>query len=212
MAITGTLRLAASKSSREIAHAGPARRDIATKWMMALVLQPMAMATAIAFSKLLRVKTREGVRSSHTISTTRRPQAADIRVWLASAAGMLDAPGNVSPKASAILIMVAAVPMVMQVPWVRAIPASTSSHCTSVIFPARRSSQYFQASDPEPSTLPFQLPRNMGPAGKYTKGTAADKAPITRPGVVLSQPPMRTAPSIGWLRISSSVSIANKLR
>ena len=197
MAITGTLRLAASKSSKVIVHAGPARRDIATKWMMALVLQPIAIATAIAFSKLLRVNTQEGVRSSHTISTIRRPHAADIRVWLASAAGMLDAPGNVRPKASAMPIMVAAVPIVMQVPCVRAIPASTSSHCTSVIFPARRSSQYFHASDPEPKTLPFQLPRNIGPAGRYTNGTPADKAPITSPGVVLSQPPIRTAPSIG---------------
>ncbi len=29
-------------------------------------------------------------------------------------------------------------------------------------------------------------------------------APINRPGVVLSQPPISTAPSIGWLRSSSS--------
>ena len=37
-------------------------------------------------------------------------------------------------------------------------------------------------------------------------------APITRPGVVLSQPPISTAPSIGWLRSSSSASMARKLR
>src|ERR1044071_9456107 len=37
-------------------------------------------------------------------------------------------------------------------------------------------------------------------------------APISRPGVVLSQPPISTAPSTGWLRISSSVSIASRLR
>ena len=114
--------------------------------------------------------------------------------------------------ASAIPIMVAAVPMVMQVPWLRAMPDSTSSHCVCVILPARRSSQYFQPSDPEPSTWPFQLPRNIGPAGRYTNGRPADNAPITSPGVVLSQPPISTAPSTGWLRISSSVSIANMLR
>ena len=45
-------------------------------------------------------------------------------------------------------------------------PASTSTQSESEIFPARRSSQYFQASDPEPSTLPFQLPRSIGPAGR----------------------------------------------
>ena len=37
-------------------------------------------------------------------------------------------------------------------------------------------------------------------------------APMTRPGVVLSQPPSSTAPSSGWLRKSSSASIARKLR
>jgi hypothetical protein len=37
-------------------------------------------------------------------------------------------------------------------------------------------------------------------------------APMIRAGVVLSQPPSSTAPSIGWLRSSSSVSIARKLR
>ena len=37
-------------------------------------------------------------------------------------------------------------------------------------------------------------------------------APIKSPGVVLSQPPISTAPSIGWLRNSSSASMARKLR
>ena len=35
---------------------------------------------------------------------------------------------------------------------------------------------------------------------------------MSSPGVVLSQPPINTAPSSGWLRSSSSVSIARKLR
>jgi NADH dehydrogenase len=39
-----------------------------------------------------------------------------------------------------------------------------------------------------------------------------DTAPMTSAGVVLSQPPMRTTPSIGWLRMSSSHSIARRLR
>ncbi len=37
-------------------------------------------------------------------------------------------------------------------------------------------------------------------------------APMIRPGVVLSQPPISTAPSIGWLRNNSSHSMARKLR
>ena len=80
------------------------------------------------------------------------------------------------------------------------------------MLPARRSSQYFQASDPEPSTLPCQLPRSIGPAGMKIAGTPALVAPRRRPGVVLSQPPISTTPSTGWERISSSVSIASKLR
>ena len=79
MAITGTLRLALSKSSRLIVQAAPERRDMATKWMMALVLQPMAMATVMAFLKCAGVSNWAGVRSSQTISTIRRPQAADMR-------------------------------------------------------------------------------------------------------------------------------------
>ncbi|MNU95702.1 hypothetical protein D3C71_857240 [compost metagenome] len=91
-------------------------------------------------------------------------------------------------------------------------PPSTSVHCSWVILPARRSSQSFQASEPDPRILPFQLPRSMGPAGTYTQGRPALMAPMMRPGVVLSQPPMSTAPSTGWLRSSSSVSMARKLR
>ena len=84
----------------------------------------------------------------------------------ASAAGSDDAPGSVSPSASAMAIMVAAVPMVMQVPNERAMPFSISAQSASVILPARFSSQYFQPSEPEPSVCPRQLPRSIGPAGQ----------------------------------------------
>ncbi len=90
--MTGTRRLKASKSSRLTAW--PARRDIAIRCTTALVLQPMAIAQAMPFSKLARVSIFAGVRSSHTISTMRRPQSALMRMWLASAAGMLEAPGK----------------------------------------------------------------------------------------------------------------------
>ena len=132
---------------------------------MALVEQPMAMATVMAFSNEARVSILAGVRSSHTMSTARRPHSAAMRMWFESTAGMDDAPGSVKPQASAMPVMVLAVPMVMQWPWLRAMPPSTSSHCVGVILPARRSSQYFQVSEPDPSTWPFQLPRSMGPAG-----------------------------------------------
>ena len=63
-------------------------------------------------------------------------------------------------------IMVAAVPMVMQVPNERAMPLSISAQSASLILPARFSSQYFHTSEPEPSVCPRQLPRSMGPAGQ----------------------------------------------
>jgi hypothetical protein len=134
--------------------------------MIAFVEQPIAIATAMPFSKLARVRIDAGVSSSQTICTMRCPHCALMRMWFASAAGMADAPGSVMPIASAMPIIVAAVPIVMHVPWLRAIPASTSAHCASLSLPARRSSQYFHASAPDPSTLPFQLPRSIGPAGR----------------------------------------------
>jgi len=33
-------------------------------------------------------------------------------------------------------------------------------------FPRTALVQYFQASEPEPRVLPFQLPRSIGPAGR----------------------------------------------
>jgi hypothetical protein len=91
-------------------------------------------------------------------------------------------------------------------------PASTSTQSESEILPARRSSQYFQASEPEPKTLPFQLPRSIGPAGTKMQGNPALVAPISSAGVVLSQPPISTTPSTGCPRSSSSASIASRLR
>ena len=74
--------------------------------MIALVEQPIAMAIVIAFSKEARVRMVEGRRSSLTILTIRRPDAAHIRMWLASAAGMDVAPGRVSPSASVLAVIV----------------------------------------------------------------------------------------------------------
>jgi hypothetical protein len=78
--------------------------------------------------------------------------------------------------------------------------------------PALSSAQYFQTSEPEPSVLLPQYPRSIGPAGMKMAGRFIEIAPISSPGVVLSQPPISTAASTGWLRSSSSTSIARKLR
>ncbi|CAM5688708.1 hypothetical protein SVIOM74S_00523 [Streptomyces violarus] len=78
--------------------------------------------------------------------------------------------------------------------------------------PARLSSQYFHMSVPEPRTSLRQWPGSMGPAGTNTAGRSALDAPMSRAGVDLSQPPIRTAPSTGYDRSSSSVSMASMLR
>src|SRR5258708_22956847 len=90
-------------------------------------------------------------------------------------------------------------------------PASTSTQSLSDIFPARRSSQYFQASEPEPSVLPFQLPRSIGPARRQIAGKFTVVAPNSSAGVVLSPPPIRTTPSPGLPRHHSPASLAHRL-
>ena len=137
---------------------------------MALVEQPIAIATTIALRNAARVWMREGLRSSHTIPTMRRPLSLARRMCPLSAAGIDEPPGRTMPTASAMAVIVLAVPIVMQVPALRAMPASTPSQSRSVMFPARNSSQYFQLSDPEPSVLPCQLPRSIGPAGHVDRG------------------------------------------
>jgi hypothetical protein len=62
--------------------------------------------------------------------------------------------------------MVAAVPITMQVPCERAMPLSMSLQSASEMLPASFSAQYFQTSAPDPSVLPAQLPRSIGPPAR----------------------------------------------
>src|SRR5690348_13483221 len=113
-ATTGVRWLNSSNRSR--GSLMPARPAIATRWMMALVEPPIAMSVTIALSKDLGERMSEGLRSSQTISTILRPLAEAMRLWEAWTAGMDAAPLRVMPRASAKLVMVEAVPIVMQWP------------------------------------------------------------------------------------------------
>ncbi len=84
------------------------------------------------------------------------------------------APGSVRPSASVALVIVDAVPMVMQWPGERAMPSSTSRQSSSVMLPARSSAQYFQVSLPLPRNWPRQSPRSIGPAGMKIAGRFID--------------------------------------
>ena len=96
------------------------RRAMAIRCTTALVEQPVAMATTAALRNAGAVAIRSGVSASQTISTMRRPHAADMRLCPESAAGIEDAPGRLNPNASAMAVMVEAVPIFMQVPSDRA--------------------------------------------------------------------------------------------
>ena len=146
------------------------------------------------------------------MATARSPQSAAIRGCAESVAGIDDAPGSVNPSASAIDVIVDAVPIVLQVPGLRVIRPSSSIQSCAVMRPSRSSSQYFFVCVPAPVFVPRHSPVDIGPAGQKIAGRSMLIAPISRPGVVLSQPPSSTAPSTGCERSSSSVSSASRLR
>jgi hypothetical protein len=56
------------------------------------------------------------------------------------------------------------------------------------------------------------VPVSIGPPGTTTAGRSTEAAAISRAGIVLSQPPSRTTPSIGFARSISSMDIAARLR
>ncbi len=188
------------------------RPAIAIRWMTALVEPPMAALVRIAFSKASRVRILEIVRSSWTISTMRRPAMRASTLRRASTAGIAALPGRPMPSASTMHAIVEAVPMVMQWPWERCMQPSASWKSSSVIVPARTSSDMVQTSVPEPMSVPRYLPLSIGPPETPMVGRSTLAAPISRDGVVLSQPISSTTPSIGLARIDSSTSMDARLR
>ena len=116
------------------------------------------------------------------------------------------------PSASAMIPIVDAVPMVLQCPRLRIIADSESKNFASLSFLARTSSLNLNTSVPQPSGVPWKVPVNIGPPGTTSAGISTEDAAINKDGIVLSQPPRRTTPSIGLARINSSVAIAAILR
>ncbi len=105
--------------------------------MSELVEPDSAMSTATALAKLCFVTNLQKRKSSHTMSTMRRPASDAICECVASTAGIELAPGSVRPSTSTRLVMVDAVPMVLQVPGDRAVPSPTCRHDFSSSRPAR---------------------------------------------------------------------------
>ena len=142
----------------------------------------------------------------------RRPAARASTLRLASTAGIAAFPGMPTPSASTIEAMVDAVPIVMQCPCERCMHDSASWNSSSVILPARRSSDIDQTLVPEPMSVPRYLPESIGPPETAIAGRSTLAAPMRSAGVVLSQPTSSTTPSSGFARIDSSTSMLARLR
>src|SRR5580698_10800277 len=108
--------------------------------------------------------------------------------------------------------IVEAVPIVLQVPAERDMPASADMNSCSVILPALTCSLNCHTTVPEPMSRPWCLPFNIGPPETTMAGTSQLAAPISSAGVVLSQPTSSTTASIGLPRIDSSTSMLARLR
>ncbi len=147
-----------------------------------------------------------------TISTASRPVAWAASSSRLSAAGVPASPGIVVPSASAMIAIVEAVPIVLQWPRLRIIDDSDCTKSASDRFPARTSSDSRQTSVPQPRAGPRNVPLSIGPPGTTTAGRSTEAAAIRSAGIVLSQPPRRTTPSIGLARSISSVAIAAMFR
>ena len=121
-------------------------------------------------------------------------------------------PGNATPRASTMLAIVEAVPITMQCPCERCMQDSASWNSSTVILPARTSSDIDQVLVPEPISCPRYLPLSIGPPDTPIVGILTLEAPIKSEGVVLSQPKSNTTPSKGFARIVSSTSMLARLR
>jgi hypothetical protein len=104
------------------------------------------------------------------------------------------------PSASATSAIVDAVPMVLQCPRLRIMADSERVNCSAERVPARTSSDNRQTSVPQPSATPRKVPVSIGPPGTTTAGRSTEAAAMSKDGMVLSQPPSSTTPSIGLAR------------
>ena len=102
--------------------------------------------------------------------------------------------------------------MVMQWPGLRTMAPWRSSQSSWPILPARSSASKRLQSVQDPNSWPRQWAVSCGPPVTRIAGTSALTAPMSSPGVVLSQPPRRTTPSRGLARMHSSTSMLKRFR
>ena len=93
--------------------------------------------------------------------------------------------------------MVDAVPIVLQWPIDGAEASAASRKPSSSISPAASLRRERQIAMPEPASSPSCQPSSIGPPERTIAGILTVEAAISADGVVLSQPVVRTTPSIG---------------
>src|ERR1700678_3511286 len=120
--------------------------------------------------------------------------------------------GSARPRASTMQAIVEAVPMVIQWPADRDMQASALIKSSELNVPALNSSSKRQTPVPDPISRPRYLPLSIGPPETTNAGTLQLAAPMTKEGVVLSQPHNSTTPSIGLALIDSSTSMLTRFR
>ena len=101
------------------------------------------------------------------------------------------------PNASDSEFIVEAVPIVLQNPTEGADEAAISKNSSASILPAASSCRACQITEPDPARSPRCQPFSIGPTEKASAGMPTVAAAIKSAGVVLSQPMVRTTPSIG---------------
>ena len=90
--------------------------------------------------------------------------------------------------------------------------ASASMNSCIDMSPARTMSSNFHTWVPEPICWSRNRPLSIGPPETTRAGRSQLAAPMSRAGVVLSQPTSSTTPSSGWARMDSSTSMLTRLR
>src|SRR2546426_7006666 len=157
----------------------------------------MAAKTRIAFSNASLTRILERQTFSFTSSTMRRPAMRERPSRRASTGGIAALPGMPTPSASIIDPIVEAVPIVMQWPCERCMQDSASWNSSSVILPARRSSDIDQVLVPEPMSLPWYLPESIGPPETTIVGRSTLHAPMRVAGGGVLRPAGAGAPARG---------------
>src|SRR5699024_9656112 len=105
--------------------------------------------------------------------------------------------GSIIPIASAHEAIVLAEPITMQCPAVGASFPFISFNSFLLMLFALYSCQKKRQSEQAPNVLPLCSPLAISPPVIIIAGLSALIAPIKSAGVILSQPPIKTTPSIG---------------